>query len=391
MERKFIIYKITNLINSKIYIEQTTQTFEDRISEHQCGIQYVDRAIKKYGIESFNYEKVEECNTIEELNEREKYWIAYYDCISPKGYNLTSGGRDGYVASEETKEKRSKSTKGKKIITKEQRVQISETLKKYFSNPEARAKLSESKKKNMSDETRKKISEAAKRRAQTPEGKAHLLAASQKAAKLAPKREYQKKSEETKRKLSLSRKDKKRVRCIETGEEFESLAAAGKKYNVYPTTISKACKKLLKTVVGKHWEFIDYEIKTNPIVKNGNLVRRKSVRCIETGEIFESIGMAARKYKTITSNISSVCRGVNKTASGKHWEFVNDEFKNIEIVKNGNLLRSKKIRCIETGKTFESIGAAARKYEIPGDYISKILRGFGKTAAGKHWELVDKS
>ena len=87
-----IIYKITNLINSKIYIGQTIRTLEDRILQHQYDDLYVDRAIKKYGWDNFKAEVIEECETIEKLNEREMYWIKELNSKAPNGYNLTDGG-----------------------------------------------------------------------------------------------------------------------------------------------------------------------------------------------------------------------------------------------------------------------------------------------------------
>jgi hypothetical protein len=48
--------------------------------------------MRKYGIDNFLFEVVEECS-LEELNNREKYWIKYYDSHNPlNGYNLTDGG-----------------------------------------------------------------------------------------------------------------------------------------------------------------------------------------------------------------------------------------------------------------------------------------------------------
>lgn len=50
------------------------------------------RAIKKYGWENFKYETVEECDNKEELLEKEKYYINYYNSLMPNGYNMTKGG-----------------------------------------------------------------------------------------------------------------------------------------------------------------------------------------------------------------------------------------------------------------------------------------------------------
>lgn len=88
------IYKITNLINGKIYIGQALY-IERRLSEHKRGkglsAQLIDKAILKYGVENFSFEVIEECDAIE-LNDKEIYWIDYYNSYR-RGYNLTSGGQ----------------------------------------------------------------------------------------------------------------------------------------------------------------------------------------------------------------------------------------------------------------------------------------------------------
>lgn len=92
------IYKITNKINNKCYIGQTHFTVEKRWKEHKedSRKEFLQKrplynAIKKYGIENFTIETVEEIND-EKLNEREKYWIQYYNSYGSTGYNATLGG-----------------------------------------------------------------------------------------------------------------------------------------------------------------------------------------------------------------------------------------------------------------------------------------------------------
>ena len=89
------IYKITNQINNKIYIGQS-QNISQRWKSHRSHYQKDDypiyRAMRKYGLENFTFEVIEEC-TLEELNDREKYWIKYYNSHNLlNGYNLTDGG-----------------------------------------------------------------------------------------------------------------------------------------------------------------------------------------------------------------------------------------------------------------------------------------------------------
>ncbi len=93
--RSGYIYKITNNINKKMYIGQTSYSLERRWTEHKScfnkNVQYpLYRAFRKYGIENFKMELVEKCN-ISDLNDREIYWIQFYDTYK-NGYNATLGG-----------------------------------------------------------------------------------------------------------------------------------------------------------------------------------------------------------------------------------------------------------------------------------------------------------
>lgn len=89
------IYQITNDINGKIYIGKTERTIQERWREH-CR-DYLKRnyekrplysAMKKYGIEHFHIELIEETDKPEE---REKFWIEQKRSFKT-GYNATLGG-----------------------------------------------------------------------------------------------------------------------------------------------------------------------------------------------------------------------------------------------------------------------------------------------------------
>lgn len=112
-----IIYKIENKINGHIYIGQTKQTLNARISSHLCtpltSGMVVGKAFKKYGIESFLISIIDYAETKEVLNEKEKYWIKHYSCRGPNGYNLTDGGDGMENPSEETRKKLSAASKGR--------------------------------------------------------------------------------------------------------------------------------------------------------------------------------------------------------------------------------------------------------------------------------------
>jgi hypothetical protein len=70
-----IIYKTTNLLNGKIYIGQDTNNNPNYMGSGKI----IRDAIKKYGKSSFTKEILEECETIEHLNEREIYWISLFN------------------------------------------------------------------------------------------------------------------------------------------------------------------------------------------------------------------------------------------------------------------------------------------------------------------------
>lgn len=92
------IYKIQNLINQKCYIGQSidikNRWYEEKRTAFDItakNYEYpISRAFRKYGLENFSFEILEECSQ-EKLNEREKYWIRYYDSFF-HGYNQTLGG-----------------------------------------------------------------------------------------------------------------------------------------------------------------------------------------------------------------------------------------------------------------------------------------------------------
>jgi hypothetical protein len=86
------IYKITNLINNKIYIGKDTISDPNYFGS---GL-LIGRAIKKYGIKNFKKEILDETDNYEDLSIKEKYWIKNFDSTNIKiGYNISKGGDGG--------------------------------------------------------------------------------------------------------------------------------------------------------------------------------------------------------------------------------------------------------------------------------------------------------
>lgn len=103
------IYKITNLLNGKIYIGKaidlsvrlqthrkydTPEKYNGSLSFENEKRMPIHQAIMKYHLKNFKIEIIEECLP-SELNEKEQYYIKYFNCKVPNGYNLTDGEDGG--------------------------------------------------------------------------------------------------------------------------------------------------------------------------------------------------------------------------------------------------------------------------------------------------------
>lgn len=203
-----IIYTFKNKVNGKVYVGQTCRTFKERMGEHlRHKNTTLGKALAKYGIDNFEYGIIDEAKTIEELNEKEIFWIEKLNSITPYGYNLCKGGNNtlGYNHKEESKEKMRLSKKG---------------TFKGEDNPFFGKKHTH--------ETRQKMRDAW--------------------------------TEERKEQLRLSAKTRKyrtiKVRNVDTGEVFDSVKKAAEKYNLKDTHISRVCKGKRKTTGGFKWEYV---------------------------------------------------------------------------------------------------------------------------------------
>ena len=137
------IYKITNLVNGKVYIGQTIGEMNKRFKKHLsqvncknvCSALY--SALKKYGKEFFIIEPIITGDySKEELNELEVFYIKKYNSISPNGYNLQSGG-NSFMVVESVKKQTSEKLKGREITWKKK---VSDGVKKLWQNKEYREK-----------------------------------------------------------------------------------------------------------------------------------------------------------------------------------------------------------------------------------------------------------
>lgn len=110
------IYCFTNIINNKKYIGQTILDNNGRYNRHIYSATHkeasdyevpIHAAIRKYGIDNFNYEILaKNIQDTDLLNLLEIYYIDFYQSQTPNGYNIQSGGKNApKLIKEESKEK----------------------------------------------------------------------------------------------------------------------------------------------------------------------------------------------------------------------------------------------------------------------------------------------
>lgn len=251
--KTWTIYKHTCKVNGFSYIGQTASA-KAKYRWGRNGKWYQNQkvfwaAIQEFGWDNFEHTILEEgITTLAEANKREIYWIQYYntwvgtsDC---RGYNMMRGGANRwYIASDETREKMRQAKLGK----------------------------------FHSDNYKKELS------------------------KIFGGRE---------------------IICIETQQVYLGKNEAERQTGI--RHIGECCNHHREIAGGYHWAFIDdleWQTKFDQFRntdRNITKFAKRSVICIETGEVFESIAAAMKVYKGC---ITKVLNGERETAAGKHWKY----------------------------------------------------------------------
>lgn len=163
-----IIYCLTSP-SGKQYVGQTRRSFEARLRAHRksaSGCRAINAALNKYGMNAFRKEKllvgVPSCL----LDNLERLTIYLFGTLSPRGYNLVSGGNAGRRACFETRVRC-------KTISPASRCKISNSVKALWADPEYREKMLDA---LHSEEQRLLRSERAKEWWKRPEKRARMVA-----------------------------------------------------------------------------------------------------------------------------------------------------------------------------------------------------------------------
>ena len=237
--RYYVIYKITNLVNNKIYIGQSINYKNRWRREKYTAFDLNDdsydlplyRAFRKYGFDKFDFSIIEDSLTVENVEEREIYWIAFYKTNiyrygSKFGYNLTDGGFNPIIPTE-TRNKISKKSTGREVTAETRRL-----LSRINTG------------RKQSKETCQKISLAKSGKKQSKET----------IKKRADKLRGQKRTQEQKNKLSITKRGELNHQSkltenivLDIRAEYETTKISykdlAKKHNVALSTISDIIKK----------------------------------------------------------------------------------------------------------------------------------------------------
>ena len=236
------IYETYDTLTNKYYIGKHKSESYD---ENYFGSGKIINKIINKRKETLKNQLICWCDTLEELNEKEKYYIQEYNSLNPNGYNISKGGDGGAIHfqkhSIESKKKMSEKKKGKpstfkgKHFTDEQRKLISERVKEAFANGKGQNIDRHS---YWTLENRKKKSEQMKGKTPWNKGK-HGIYSEETLEKLRNAAKNQICTEETRKKMSMTRTGKKHSE--ETKRKI-SIANKGKKLS--PESIKKMSETL---------------------------------------------------------------------------------------------------------------------------------------------------
>ena len=168
------IYKITNLLNHKVYIGQTKRDPDLRWKEYLRGGHVV--ALKedfiKFGKQNFTFDVIDSATTYQELSEKEKAWVTKLESNNPKkGYNRYLGGYgvSDYKWDEVSRKSASEDRKGSAWMHKEDQQSLvrKENINNYQKDGWEFGMLPGRKRKSHSEATRLKMSRSAKGKPKT--------------------------------------------------------------------------------------------------------------------------------------------------------------------------------------------------------------------------------
>ncbi len=304
------IYSITNRVNGKMYIGRTNN-YQRRYNEHfgkfdTCTI--LRKAFEKYGKDNFEMNPIlsfsASNNEIldETLNLLEKYYIVKYNTYK-NGYNATLGGDGncGWKVSEETRKRRSKSLKGRKISDKE-KARLLECVKS----------------REWTQEQKEHQRQIMLIRYKNPEYKKKIL-------ELAAARKGVKRSQETVMKGAIKRR-KPILQYSLNGIFIKEYEGSSFIKDRDVANIIAYCKNKLNSAYGYIWKYKesnDYPLKIEA-AKNWHISNRAVLQFDKYNNLlneFESATVASKTTSIGRKSITNCLSGLSKSAGGYLWKY----------------------------------------------------------------------
>jgi group I intron endonuclease len=310
-----IIYKITNKINGKVYIGQTTRALHERWVGH-CHHKHkkrsaVGEAIKVYGKENFTIEEIAQASTREELDQLEIKYIAQLNSLAPNGYNLKTGGSSGYRYTKESRQRMRESKLGTHASedTKQKMSDIhserwkdqglrdrkSKSSKEIWQSDSYRKKISKSRKTYWSDLSNRDVASQRAKQALTPELREQIGE--------AVKNSHNRSEVQVKIQASVDRH--KRAVVDSNGVVYSSIKEAAEKNNTSGSSIIKVIKGRYKSAGGLTFQYLEEKIIKKPIV-------------------YMVCGLSGSGKSWVCNQLSNMCNYVSfdNTSKDKHIELL---------------------------------------------------------------------
>lgn len=388
------IYKITNILNGKVYIGQSNDIHKrfikhkSLLKSNRCHNKHLQRSWNLYGESNFVFDIVEECDVLL-LDEREVYWISYYNSRH-NGYNQTDGGGGvrGYKPSREVIEKRKAALTGKKK-TPEHIENMRIAQKRYYATHMSKSSI-----KIVCLNTGDVFDNAAKAEEFSHYNRMGIRSCCRgeclfagevngEKAVWANYTDYIKMSDD---------------------EIWSRIMVANMPYRYEMSDDWK--KKISGALTGKKRALKASENirKSENVSKDTNGPRSKKVVCLNTREIFDSAIKAKEKYGMKTNTgIRACCRGELKSCGEQDgqrlaWAEYNDyigmsdeeidaliQYANMPLDRELNP-NAKSVLCVTTGEVFGCITDACEKYNVNINSIVGCCKGKRKHAGGMEWQ-----
>jgi group I intron endonuclease len=312
-----VIYRITNNINGKKYIGQTTGNVKKRWTTHcarssRCVA--INGALKKYGKDNFIFEVIDIASSIEDLNNKEEYWIEKENSLSPNGYNLTKGGNNRQL-SKEAKERARYA-----VRDKYESIICLDSGKKYHNISEAARYLGL---------THSTINYVVHGHGDSAGGMKFQF------VNPSLRKEAEKIQLERQEKTRQERAKGQEIICLENGVLYKTIKSAAADLNIRTCDINSFFTGRLITAKGYTFKYIDEEKnmrrqlvrefrkdgKKRGAAKAGEITSRPII-CVELNKSYKSISLASRELKINIRSIGNMLSGRSKSAGGYTFKYI---------------------------------------------------------------------